>query len=93
MNTPASLVVIGLGYVGLPLALAFSREFPTTGFDTDASRIEELLASVDRNNEFTDSELIYRQTYFLLKTHLVYQMLNLLWSQFPLRLLKITCPI
>ena len=58
MNKPASLVVIGLGYVGLPLALAFSREFPTTGFDTDASRIEELLAGVDRNNEFTDSELI-----------------------------------
>ena len=58
MNTPASLVVIGLGYVGLPLALAFSREFPTSGFDIDTSRIEELLAGVDRNNEFTDSELM-----------------------------------
>ena len=58
MNTPASLVVIGLGYVGLPLALAFSREFPTSGFDIDASRIEQLLAGIDRNNEFTDSELI-----------------------------------
>jgi len=57
MKERADLVVIGLGYVGLPLALAFSKEFPTTGFDIDASRIDELLAGVDRNNEFTDSEL------------------------------------
>ena len=58
MTTPANLVVIGLGYVGLPLALAFSEEFPTTGFDIDASRVDELLAGVDRNNEFVDLELI-----------------------------------
>ncbi|MEC9293749.1 MAG: nucleotide sugar dehydrogenase [Chloroflexota bacterium] len=64
MKAPASLVVIGLGYVGLPLALAFSREFPTAGFDIDASRIEELLAGVDRNNEFTDSELISSDLFF-----------------------------
>ena len=58
MNKPANLVVIGLGYVGLPLALAFSKEIPTTGFDVDTSRVDELLAGVDRNNELSNAELI-----------------------------------
>ena len=45
MNEPTTVVVIGLGYVGLPLAIAFSKEFPTTGFDADTTRVEELLAA------------------------------------------------
>lgn len=57
MNGSASVVVIGLGYVGLPLALAFSKEFPTTGFDVDTSRVEELLTGVDRNKELSSVEL------------------------------------
>ena len=40
MNRPASVVIVGLGYVGLPLALAFSKVFPTTGFDVDTSRVD-----------------------------------------------------
>ena len=51
MNNPSSVTVIGLGYVGLPLALAFAAELPTTGLDIDGSRVEELLAGVDRNRE------------------------------------------
>ena len=58
MTTPTNLIVIGLGYVGLPLALAFSEELPTAGFDIDASRVDELLAGFDRNNEIVSSELI-----------------------------------
>ncbi len=57
MNEPTNVVVIGLGYVGLPLALAFSKEFSTTGFDLDATRVEELLAGVDRNQEVATAEL------------------------------------
>jgi len=57
MNLPSNLVVIGLGYVGLPLALAFSKEISTTGFDVDTSRVDELLAGVDRNNELSSAEL------------------------------------
>ena len=57
MNRPASVVVIGLGYVGLPLALAFSKEFPTTGFDSDISRLQELSVGVDRNHELSNPEL------------------------------------
>ncbi len=34
--------VIGLGYVGLPLAVEFGRKYPTVGFDVKESRVEEL---------------------------------------------------
>lgn len=51
LNTPSDITVIGLGYVGLPLALAFAGEFPTTGFDNDVSRVDQLLAGHDRNLE------------------------------------------
>jgi UDP-N-acetyl-D-galactosamine dehydrogenase len=43
--------VIGLGYVGLPLAVEFGKRFPTLGFDIDASRIDELRAGTDRTLE------------------------------------------
>ena len=56
LKVPGNLVVIGLGYVGLPLALAFSKELPTTGFDVDASRVDELVAGSDRNREVAEAE-------------------------------------
>ncbi len=43
--------VIGLGYVGLPLAIALARKFDVTGFDIDAERIAELEAGHDRTRE------------------------------------------
>lgn len=51
MKTPSDVTVVGLGYVGLPLALAFAAELPTTGFDTDVSRVEQLRSGIDRNRE------------------------------------------
>ena len=48
--------VIGLGYVGLPLAVYLSRHFPVVGFDIDAGRVEELSRGVDRTHEVTDEE-------------------------------------
>jgi UDP-N-acetyl-D-galactosamine dehydrogenase len=45
------IVVIGLGYVGLPLAVALARKFETTGFDIDSERIAELGEGRDRTNE------------------------------------------
>lgn len=47
----AVIGVVGLGYVGLPLALAFGKHFSTVGYDIDASRLAELRASVDGNGE------------------------------------------
>ncbi|HXW99250.1 MAG TPA: nucleotide sugar dehydrogenase [Methanomicrobiales archaeon] len=41
-GTTPVLAVVGLGYVGLPLAAAFAREFPTIGFDIDPARIREV---------------------------------------------------
>ena len=43
--------VIGLGYVGLPVAVAFGRRSRVIGFDVDAGRIEELRLGVDRTRE------------------------------------------
>ena len=42
----ARLAIIGLGYVGLPLAVEFGRHFPVVGFDISARRLEELRASL-----------------------------------------------
>ena len=53
----ARIAVIGLGYVGLPLAAAFGRVLPTLGFDVDARRIDELRAGRDRTGEVGAEEL------------------------------------
>ena len=52
MNTSESkIAIIGLGYVGLPLAVEFGKKFPTVGFDIDEKRIEELKQGFDRTKE------------------------------------------
>lgn len=50
--------IIGLGYVGLPLAVEFARVFPVHGFDLDAGRIDELRRGVDRTREVELGELV-----------------------------------
>lgn len=47
----AKIAIIGLGYVGLPLAVEFGKKFPTMGFDINAARIEELKAGKDSTLE------------------------------------------
>jgi UDP-N-acetyl-D-glucosamine/UDP-N-acetyl-D-galactosamine dehydrogenase len=49
--------VIGLGYVGLPLAVEFGKQFDTLGFDINTIRIETLLAGYDETLEVSDGEL------------------------------------
>ena len=44
--------IVGLGYVGLPIALALSRKFLTYGFDINKERIKSLKKKIDFNNEF-----------------------------------------
>ncbi|HUS65484.1 MAG TPA: nucleotide sugar dehydrogenase [Kofleriaceae bacterium] len=51
------IAVIGLGYVGLPVALAFSRKFPTVGFDINRRRIDMLSSGRDDTGEVSESEL------------------------------------
>src|SRR5688572_25261541 len=47
----AKLAVIGLGYVGLPIALEFSRKLSVIGFDINAKRVEMMKAGIDPSNE------------------------------------------
>ncbi len=57
MITIGNIVVVGLGYVGLPLAVALARKFDVTGFDVDSRRIAELRAGHDRTREVDDEDL------------------------------------
>ena len=49
--------VIGLGYVGLPLALEFGKRYPTVGFDINEKRVGELRSGRDRTHEADEDEL------------------------------------
>lgn len=51
------IAIIGLGYVGLPLAIAFSRKSKVVGFDVDEARIEELRTGKDRTGEVDSGQL------------------------------------
>lgn len=51
------IAVIGLGYVGLPVAVAFGRKARVIGFDVSAERLNELKAGHDRTGEVADAEL------------------------------------
>jgi UDP-N-acetyl-D-glucosamine/UDP-N-acetyl-D-galactosamine dehydrogenase len=53
----ARVAVIGLGYVGLPLAVEFSKVFPTIGFDINQSRVEELRKCCDGTLEVSAEQL------------------------------------
>jgi UDP-N-acetyl-D-galactosamine dehydrogenase len=50
-------VVVGLGYVGLPLAVALARHFTVTGFDIDPNRVGELRENYDRTRELSAKDL------------------------------------
>ncbi|KQS48670.1 MAG: nucleotide sugar dehydrogenase [Flavobacterium sp.] len=51
------IAVIGLGYVGLPLARLFSTKYPVVGFDINQNRIKELRSGIDTTLEVSDIEL------------------------------------
>ncbi len=53
----SKIAVIGLGYVGLPLAVEFSKKYPTIGFDINDIRIKELMSGIDRTLEVENEEL------------------------------------
>ena len=56
-DTDKKIAIIGLGYVGLPLAVEFGKHRPTIGFDINAGRIAELQAGQDRTREVESEEL------------------------------------
>jgi len=51
------IAVIGLGYVGLPLALEFGKKYETIGFDVNRGRVQDLILGQDRNLEASSEEI------------------------------------
>src|SRR5512138_1204657 len=56
--TLATVAVVGLGYVGLPVAVAFGRQRPTIGYDLSKKRIENLRHHVDATGEVSTADLL-----------------------------------
>ncbi len=50
------IAVIGMGYVGLPIAIEFGKYFKTIGFDLDLKRIKDLKRKIDKNQEITKTD-------------------------------------
>ena len=58
MSKTEKIAVVGLGYVGLPLAVHLARHFDVVGYDFKNSRIEELKSGNDRTLEVSDQEMV-----------------------------------
>ena len=56
-ETPVKLAVVGLGYVGLPLAVEFGKKQSVIGFDTNVNRVEQLLNGFDGTREVSRDDL------------------------------------
>ena len=56
-HSDTSIAVVGLGYVGLPLAVEFGRKRNVIGFDINESRIKDLKKGIDKTLETTNEEL------------------------------------
>jgi len=52
------IAIIGLGYVGLPLAVEFARKYPVIGFDINKDRVGELMSGNDHTLEVTNTQLL-----------------------------------
>ena len=56
------IAIVGLGYVGLPLAIEFGKIFNTVSFDTNKKRINQLKDGYDITTEVTSSDFLKSQT-------------------------------
>ena len=52
------IAVLGLGYVGLPLATEFAKKYKVVGYDIDLERIKELKKGIDRTKEIKHKKLL-----------------------------------
>ena len=58
LTTSPNIAIIGLGYVGLPLAIAFGQQYPTIGFDTHTNRVDELKAGKDHTLQSSSEAIL-----------------------------------
>ena len=54
----SKIAIIGLGYVGLPLAAAFAEKYKTVGYDINPERVDQLQKGHDRTMEVADADLL-----------------------------------
>ena len=93
------IAVIGLGYVGLPLAVEFAKQYPTVGFDINGPRVDELMNGHDRTLEVEDEDLkkviasdliqrrIMEKVYTARQQLVILNLQTFMWSLFlPLRI-------
>lgn len=59
-----SIAVVGLGYVGLPIAVAFGKIGPVIGFDVNKKKIDELSKGLDRTGEVSEKDLASTQVHY-----------------------------
>jgi UDP-N-acetyl-D-galactosamine dehydrogenase len=59
-----TIVIIGSGYVGLPLAIAFAKYFNVICYDTNKSRIENLKKGLDSNKQYRKREILKKKIFF-----------------------------
>ena len=64
MEKKIGIAVIGLGYVGLPLAVAFSKKFQVIGYDSNKSRISELKKGFDKTGSLKKKNLKNKKLHF-----------------------------
>ena len=64
MTANKRISIIGLGYVGLPLATEFAKKYKVVGYDINRVRIEELKKGIDRTKEITDIKLLSNNNLF-----------------------------
>lgn len=86
------IAVIGLGYVGLPLARLFSTKYKTVGFDMNKSRVNALMAGHDATLEVSDellqsAMLMASSARLTLKTFVIAT--SMLWQFLPLWIITI----
>lgn len=89
------IAVIGLGYVGLPLAIEFSKKFNVLGFDINASRIQELNEGHDRTQEANLEELktVIKSSNQVQSTGLIFSNNQQLFSDYNIFIVTVPTPI
>ena len=63
LDENVNIAVIGLGYVGFPLAMELSKKYNTIGFDLDKTRVEELNNGFDRTNEISEKKILEQKSF------------------------------
>ena len=57
LKKECKICVVGLGYVGLPVAVSFSKKYQVIGYDIDNTRINDLKRSFDKNDSIKKNNL------------------------------------